>query len=99
MSDQIVDMAREGIDIAIRTVATLPDTVVARHGEKRSEATNPMRRLMRGAVYTGFSPSDSPARTSRCDTTLHRVEHNLRQRQPTGTSPGPERALGRGSQA
>lgn len=30
VSDQIIDMAREGIDIAIRTVATLPETVVAR---------------------------------------------------------------------
>ncbi len=30
VGDQMVDMAREGIDIAIRTVATLPGTVVAR---------------------------------------------------------------------
>ena len=30
VSDRLVDMAREGIDIAIRTIANLPDTVVAR---------------------------------------------------------------------
>lgn len=30
VSDQMVDMAREGIDIAIRTAAELPDTVIAR---------------------------------------------------------------------
>jgi DNA-binding transcriptional LysR family regulator len=30
VSDSIVDLAREGIDIAIRTASTLPDTVVAR---------------------------------------------------------------------
>lgn len=30
VGDAIVDMAREGIDIAIRTASTLPDTVVAR---------------------------------------------------------------------
>jgi len=30
VSDLLVDMAREGIDIAIRTLATLPDTMVAR---------------------------------------------------------------------
>ena len=30
VSDSIVDMAREGIDIAIRSASTLPDTVVAR---------------------------------------------------------------------
>lgn len=30
VSDRIADMARDGIDIAIRTVANLPDTVVAR---------------------------------------------------------------------
>jgi DNA-binding transcriptional LysR family regulator len=30
VSDQLVDMAREGIDIAIRTATSLPDTVIAR---------------------------------------------------------------------
>lgn len=30
VSDRLADMARDGIDIAIRTIATLPDTVVAR---------------------------------------------------------------------
>ena len=30
VNDRIADMARDGIDIAIRTVSTLPDTVVAR---------------------------------------------------------------------
>jgi DNA-binding transcriptional LysR family regulator len=30
VSDRIVDMARDGIDISIRTMTTLPDTVVAR---------------------------------------------------------------------
>jgi DNA-binding transcriptional LysR family regulator len=30
VSDRLVDMARDGIDIAIRTASTLPDTVVAR---------------------------------------------------------------------
>jgi DNA-binding transcriptional LysR family regulator len=30
VSDRLVDMAREGIDIAIRTTATLPETMVAR---------------------------------------------------------------------
>lgn len=30
VSDRLADMARDGIDLAIRTVATLPDTVVAR---------------------------------------------------------------------
>ncbi|MEQ1684506.1 MAG: LysR family transcriptional regulator [Burkholderiaceae bacterium] len=30
VSDRLVDMARDGIDIAIRTSATLPDTMVAR---------------------------------------------------------------------
>ncbi len=30
ISDRLVDLAREGIDIAIRTVSNLPDTVVAR---------------------------------------------------------------------
>lgn len=30
VSDRLVDMARDGIDLAIRTIATLPDTVVAR---------------------------------------------------------------------
>ena len=30
VSDQLVDMAREGIDIAIRTSTSLPDTVIAR---------------------------------------------------------------------
>ena len=30
VSDRLVDMARDGIDIAIRTTATLPDTLVAR---------------------------------------------------------------------
>jgi DNA-binding transcriptional LysR family regulator len=31
VGDRLMDMAREGIDIAIRTVSNLPDTVVARH--------------------------------------------------------------------
>lgn len=31
VSDRLADMAREGIDIAIRTTAALPDTMVARH--------------------------------------------------------------------
>ncbi len=30
VSDRLADMAREGIDIAIRTTATLPETMVAR---------------------------------------------------------------------
>lgn len=30
VSDRLVDMAREGIDVAIRTTSTLPDTMVAR---------------------------------------------------------------------
>ena len=30
VSDRIIDMARDGIDVAIRTVSNLPDTVVAR---------------------------------------------------------------------
>jgi DNA-binding transcriptional LysR family regulator len=30
VSDLLVDMARDGIDIAIRTIASLPDTIVAR---------------------------------------------------------------------
>jgi DNA-binding transcriptional LysR family regulator len=31
VGDRLADMAREGIDLAIRTTSTLPDTVVARH--------------------------------------------------------------------
>ena len=31
VSDRLVDMARDGIDIAIRTATALPDTMVARH--------------------------------------------------------------------
>lgn len=31
VGDRLVDMARDGIDIAIRTAQSLPDTVVARH--------------------------------------------------------------------
>ncbi|MBC7602886.1 MAG: LysR family transcriptional regulator [Ramlibacter sp.] len=30
VSDRLIDMARDGVDIAIRTVSTLPETVVAR---------------------------------------------------------------------